>query len=273
MNPSSMTARPSVVLVHGAFAESASWNTVISRLLDAGYPVVAVANPLRGVSSDAAYLAGLVDALEGDVVLVAHSYGGMVISNVTNDRVKAMVFVGAFAPDVGDSAATLSGRSPGSALADTLWAVPLADGGTDLYIQQDRYHAQFAADSPATDAAAMGATQRPITQAALEEASADAAWRRVPSWFLFGAEDRNIPVAVHRFMAERAGSRRTVELAGGSAHRRDPGSGHGRRAHRGSSSGRRWAAPVTPLTRQDRDQLFAAGVTAVSVGGIDRLAS
>lgn len=216
MNPSSIAARPTVVLVHGAFAESASWNSVISRLLDAGYPVVAVANPLRGVSTDAAYLAGVLDALNGHVVLVAHSYGGMVTSNVSNDRVKAMVFVGAFAPDVGDSAVSLSGRFPGSTLAETLWAVPLADGGTDLYIQQDRYHAQFAADSSAADAAAMGAAQRPITQAALGETSAHAAWRRVPSWFLFGAEDRNIPVAVHRFMAERAGSRRTVELAGGS---------------------------------------------------------
>jgi pimeloyl-ACP methyl ester carboxylesterase len=127
-----------------------------------------------------------------------------------------MVFVGAFAPDVGDSAATLAARSEGSTLAETLQAVPLPDGGTDLFIRQDRYHAQFAADSSAADAAVMAATQRPITQAGLEEPSAGAAWRTVPSWFLFGAEDRNIPAAVHRFMAERAGSRRTVELAGGS---------------------------------------------------------
>ena len=211
-----LTARPTVVLVHGAFAESASWNGVVSRLLDRGLPVVAVANPLRGVRTDAAYLAGLVDTIDGDVVLVAHSYGGMVISNVHSDRVRAMVFIGAFAPDVGDSAATLSARSPGSTLAATLQAVPLPDGGADLFIRQDRYHAQFAADSSATDAAVMAATQRPITQSALQEPSAGAAWRTVPSWFLFGAEDRNIPAAVHRFMAERAGARRTVELAGGS---------------------------------------------------------
>ena len=207
---------PTIVLVHGAFAESASWNGVISGLLGAGYPVLAVANPLRGVRSDAAYLDNALDGVDGDIVLVGHSYGGMVLSNVSNDRVRALVFIGAFAPDPGDSAATLSARFPGSTLAQTLRPVPLADGGTDLYIHTDRYHAQFAADSPAADAAVMAAAQRPITQAALEEASADAAWRRLPSWFLFGAQDRNIPAAVHRFMADRAGSRCTIELPGGS---------------------------------------------------------
>ena len=216
MTASPTTRKPTVVLVHGAFAESASWSGVIARLVEHGHPVVAVANPLRGVRTDAAYLAGLLDTVDGDVVLVAHSYGGMVTSNVHSDRVRAMVFIGAFAPDVGDSAATLSGRSPGSTLAETLEAVPLPDGDADLYIRQERYHAQFAADSSAADAAVMAATQRPITQSALEEPSAGAAWRTVPSWFLFGAEDRNIPAAVHRFMADRAGSRRTVELAGGS---------------------------------------------------------
>ena len=216
MTDSSSAGKPTVVLVHGAFAESASWNGVISGLIDDGYPVLAVANPLRGVASDAAYLAGVLDNLDGDVVLVAHSYGGMVTSNVTSNRVTALVFVGAFAPDVGDSAATLSARFPGSTLAETLRSVPLPDGGSDLYIRSDRYHAQFAADSSAADAAVMAATQRPITQSALEEPAADAAWHRLPSWFLFGAEDKNIPAAVHRFMAQRAGSRRTVELAGGS---------------------------------------------------------
>ncbi|HYP46088.1 MAG TPA: alpha/beta hydrolase, partial [Propionibacteriaceae bacterium] len=216
MTAPSSTGRPTVVLVHGAFAESASWSGVISGLLSRGHPVVAVANPLRGVRTDAAYLSGVLDGLDGDVVLVAHSYGGMVASNTSSERVRALVFVGAFAPDVGDSAATLSARFEGSTLAETLQAVPLPDGDTDLYIRQDRYLAQFAADSSAADAAVMAATQRPITQSALEEPSAGAAWRTVPSWFLFGAEDRNIPAAVHRFMAERAGSRRTVELAGGS---------------------------------------------------------
>lgn len=210
------SAPPTVVLIHGAFAESASWNGVIAGLLDGGHRVLSVANPLRSVRSDSAYLQSVLDGLDADTVLVAHSYGGMVTSNVRHRRVQALVYVGAFAPDTGESAATLSGRFPGSTLAETLWSAPLPDGGTDLYIRPERYHAQFAADSSPADAAVMAATQRPITEAALGEPSADAAWRRLPSWFLFGAEDRNIPVAVHRFMAERAGSRRTVELAGGS---------------------------------------------------------
>ena len=173
-------------------------------------------NPLRGVRTDADYLNCALDGIDGDIVLVAHSYGGMVISNVTNRQVKALVFIGAFAPGPGDSAATLAARFPGSTLADTLRSVALPDSGSDLYIRAECYHSQFAADSSAADAAVMAATQRPITRAALIEPSAGAAWRRLPSWFLFGAEDRNIPAAVHRFMAERAGARRTVELAGGS---------------------------------------------------------
>lgn len=210
------STNPTVVLVHGAFAESASWNGVIAGLLASGHPVLAVANPLRGVRSDTAYLNSALAGVDGDIILAAHSYGGMVTSNVDNPRVRALVYIGAFAPDAGDSAATLSNRFPGSTLGETLRPVPLANGETDLYIETARYHTQFAADSSAAAAAVMAATQRPITQGALEEQSADAAWRRLPSWFLFGAEDRNIPVAVHRLMAERAGSRRTVELAGGS---------------------------------------------------------
>jgi pimeloyl-ACP methyl ester carboxylesterase len=212
------SGKPTIVLVHGAFAESASWNGVIARLLDDGYPAVAVANPLRGVRSDADYLRGVLGGIEGPIVLVGHSYGGMVISNVAvaGTGVTALVYVGAFAPVAGESAADLAGRFPGSSLGETLAPVKLPDGGTDLYIQQGRYHHQFAADSPADEAAVMAVTQRPITEAALNEASGEPSWQSVPSWFLFGSDDLNIPVASHRFMAERAGSRRTVELAGGS---------------------------------------------------------
>jgi pimeloyl-ACP methyl ester carboxylesterase len=210
--------KPTIVLVHGAFADSSSWNGVVTALRGDGYPVLALANPLRGVRADAEYLRSTLAGVEGDVVLVGHSYGGMVISNggTGNPNVKALVFVGAFAPDAGDSAATLSGRFPGSTLAETLAAVKLPGGDTDLYIRQDRYHAQFAADSPADVAAVLAAGQRPITEAALGEASGEPVWKSVPSWFVFGSEDRNIPAAVHRFMAERAGSRRTIELEGGS---------------------------------------------------------
>ncbi|MEU7960512.1 alpha/beta fold hydrolase [Micromonospora humida] len=215
------TARPgtpTVVLVHGAFAESASWAGVIAALVDDGYPAVALANPLRGVRHDADYLRAVLTGIDGPVLLVGHSYGGMVISNVpvAGTDVTALVYVGAFAPLAGESAADLAGRFPGSTLGDTLAPVTLPDGATDLYIRQDRYHQQFAADSTAAQAAVMAVTQRPITEAALGEPSGEPAWQSLPSWFLFGSEDLNIPVAAHRFMAERAGSRRTVEVPGGS---------------------------------------------------------
>jgi pimeloyl-ACP methyl ester carboxylesterase len=212
------SGKPTVVLVHGAFAESASWNGVITALLRDGFPAIAVANPLRGVKYDADYLRSVLAQIPGPIVLVGHSYGGTVITNgaTGNDQVKALVYVGGFAPDTGESAAELAGRYEGGSLGETLTAVKLPTGETDLYIRQDRYHAQFAADSPAADAAVMAVTQRPIVESALNEPSAEPAWRTIPSWFLFGSEDKNIPAAVQRFMAERAGSRRTVELAGGS---------------------------------------------------------
>jgi pimeloyl-ACP methyl ester carboxylesterase len=217
VSEASSSGKPAIVLVHGAFAESASWNGVIDLLVD-DFTVVAVANPLRGVRTDADYLGRVLDELDRDIVLVAHSYGGMVISNAAtgHDRVGALVYVGAFAPDAGESAADLAARYEGSTLAETLTASALADGNTDLYIRQDRYHAQFAADSSERAAAIMAVTQRPITEAALNEPSGEPAWKTIPSWFLFGSEDRNIPAASQRFMAERAGSRRTIEIEGGS---------------------------------------------------------
>ncbi|MBL7258169.1 alpha/beta fold hydrolase [Paractinoplanes lichenicola] len=211
--------KPTIVLVHGAFAESSSWTGVIKLLKAQDYPVIAVANPLRGVKYDSDYLRATLASVEGDVVLVGHSYGGMVITNAATGvpAVKALVYVGAFAPEQGESAGDLAGKFPGSSLGETLSPVKLPDGGTDLYIKQDLYHHQFAADSPAELAAVLAVTQRPITEGALGEASpGEPAWKSIPSWFLFGSDDLNIPVAALRFMAERAGSRRTVELAGGS---------------------------------------------------------
>ncbi len=218
VQPSS-TTKPTIVLAHGAFAESSSWDPVVRLLLADGFPAVAVAVPLRSVKSDSAYLASVLGGIEGDLVLVGHSYGGMLISNaaIDNERVKALVYVGAFAPDAGESAAQLAGRYEGGTLGETLAGFALPDGNTDLYIRQDRYHAQFAADSSREDAAVLAVTQRPIVEAALNEAApGEPTWKTLPSWFLFGSEDKNIPAAVHRFMAERAGAQRTVELAGGS---------------------------------------------------------
>jgi pimeloyl-ACP methyl ester carboxylesterase len=207
--------RPTIVLVHGAFAESASWNGVVDPLLDAGHPVIAAANPLRSVSGDAAAVSDVVGAVDGPVVLVGHSYGGMVISNVDRDagEIVGLVYVAAFAPDAGESAFALSAMFPGSTLGDAVQATPRADGTTDLSIAPERFHAQFCADLPEAQARRMAVTQRPATLEALQEPSGDQPlWKHIPSWFVFGEEDRNIPAALEHYLAKRAGARRTIEI-------------------------------------------------------------
>ena len=211
--------KPTVVLVHGAFAESASWDGVVSRLLAKGYPVIAVANPLRGVRVDAAYVGTVIDGIPGPVVLVGHSYGGTVITNAATDKknVKALVYVAGFAPEAGESAADLVGKYPGSTLGPTL-APPtvLADGSKDLYIQQSKFHDQFAADLPLPQTKLMAVAQRPIVESAFGEPSGPPAWKSVPSWFIFGTRDKNIPPALQPFMAERAGAKKVVDVKGAS---------------------------------------------------------
>src|ERR687891_1565772 len=146
--------KPTIILVHGAFAESASWDDVIDPLVSAGHPVIAAANPLRALATDAAAVDDLVRTVEGPVVLVAHSYGGAVISNVPADagEITGLVYVNGFAPDPGESCFSLAGRFPGSTLGeDTLRPVPRSDGTTDLYIIQDRFHDLFCPDVPAAE--------------------------------------------------------------------------------------------------------------------------
>ncbi len=211
---------PTIALVHGAFAESASWNGVVEQLQRQSHDVVAVANPLRSVSGDAAYVRDVLRAIGGPVVLVGHSYGGFVITEAgaDNDAVVGLVYVGAFAPDQGESAFQLSTMFPGSTLGDALTAYPLASGGDELAITREQFHHQFAADVPTGQAALMAATQLPVTQAALTDGlPTDApAWRQRPSWFVFGDQDLNIPVALQRFMADRAGAKGVTEVAGAS---------------------------------------------------------
>ncbi len=216
--PATNDAALTVVLVHGAFADSSSWNGVIPDLLAQGYQVVAAANPLRGVKSDADYIAGVLAGITGPIVLVGHSYGGMVISNAAtgNGNVKALVFVAGFASDAGESAVDLSGRFPGSTLGPALAPHPLPGGGNDLSIRLDVFWAQFAADVPEADAMLMAITQRPVTEAALTDGSGDPAWKSIPSWFVYGELDKNIPAAVQVFMAERAGAKGTIEVPGAS---------------------------------------------------------
>jgi pimeloyl-ACP methyl ester carboxylesterase len=208
-----------IVLVHGAFAESASWDGVIDPLRSAGHRVVAAPNPLRRLAADAASIGDVVRSIEGPVLLVGHSYGGAVISNVDPDAgdLVGLVYVAGFAPEPGESANSLAAKFPGSTLGDAVRPVPRGDGTTDLYITEDRFHEQFCADVPAEQAARMAVTQRPATAEALTDPSGERPlWRDVPTWFLIPEEDRNIPAAVQRFMAERARARRTVEIPGAS---------------------------------------------------------
>jgi len=209
-----------IVLVHGAFAESASWDRVIDPLVADGHRVVAVANPLRGLAADAAAVSDVVRTIEGTVVLVAHSYGGAVISNVDPDAgdIVALVYANGFAPDAGENCFQLAAMFPGSMLGqETARPVPRSDGTTDLYVAPDRFHDIFCQDVSAPQAALMAVTQRPATQEALVEPSGDRPlWKRVPSWFLIGEEDRIIPAALQRYMAERARAQRTVAIEGAS---------------------------------------------------------
>ena len=211
---------PTVVLVHGAFAESASWNPVVEQLQARGLATVAAANPLRSVTGDAAYVRDVIAGIGTPVLLVAHSYGGMVITEAAsdNDAVVGLVYVAAFAPDHGESAFELSTKFPGSSLGDALVAYPVATGGDEVAIRKDVFHHQFAADVPEAQAALMAATQRPVTLAALSEAlpTETPAWSQHPSWFVIGDQDLNIPAELQRFEAERAGAKGTTEVAGAS---------------------------------------------------------
>ncbi|MDI1462607.1 alpha/beta hydrolase [Catellatospora sp. KI3] len=216
--PTPQADKPTVVLVHGAFADSSSWNGVISQLLGQGYPVIAVANPLRGVKSDAAQVKAVLDSIDGPIVLVGHSYGGSVISTAAegNPDVKALVYVAGFAPDTGESAGDLAAKFPGGTLGQALAPPVAVPGGSDLYIQPDRFHDQFAADVPAEQSAQMAVGQRPVAEAALAEKAEAAAWKTVPSYFVYGSADKNIPAAAQDFMAKRANAKQTVVVDGAS---------------------------------------------------------
>jgi pimeloyl-ACP methyl ester carboxylesterase len=210
-------AKPTVVLVHGSWADSSSWTGVIERLQRAGYPVRAVYNPLRGLANDSAVLAGFLSTIPGPVVLAGHSYGGAVISNgaAASPNVKALVYVDAFVPDVGESILQLVG--PDSVLAGdpaTVFdVVPFGPGpgDLDLYLKRNVVQESFASDLPRRTSAVLYATQRPSAAGGFAETATAAAWKTIPSWYLIGTLDTVIPPDRQRFMAERAGAR-TVEI-------------------------------------------------------------
>jgi pimeloyl-ACP methyl ester carboxylesterase len=201
--------KPTIVLVHGAWADASGWGAVIERLQKKGYRVIAPANPLRSLSGDSAYVASILAQTPGPIVLVGHSYGGAVITNAAagNANVKALVYIAGFIPDVGEDTLHLAGE--GSLIADSIEFKafpPFGASDVDAYIKQDVFHDVFAADLPERDAAVMAAAQRPVALAAGGEPSRAAAWKTIPSWALIPLQDLVITPAAHRFMTERAGS-------------------------------------------------------------------
>ncbi|WP_031025585.1 alpha/beta fold hydrolase [Streptomyces sp. NRRL WC-3725] len=222
-------ADPTIVLIHGAFADGSSWRAVVQRLLRQGHRVLTPALPLRGLASDAAYIRSVLESVGGPIVLVGHSYGGAVISQAAADlpRVKALVYIAAFVPEIGESALQLTDKFPGSTLgqATVTHRYPLPDGGQgeELVIRKDLFRNQFAAGVPVPTAQVMAAGQRPITLAALQEPATAAAWKKIPSWYLVAAEDRNIPPAAERWMAERAHAHTVTVRAPHAVSVSDPG--------------------------------------------------
>jgi pimeloyl-ACP methyl ester carboxylesterase len=204
------STKPTIVLVHGAFEDASIWNAVIQRLQRNGYPVVAFGNPLLGLAVDAAYLRSFLDKIEGPVILVAHSYGGAVITQAGADdpKVKGLVYAASIMPAVGEAASNLLERFPGStfptSVEATTYALPDGTTGTYLLYQPDKFHSDVAADVPASVAALMLATQRPMNLGALNEKVTSAAWTTKPSWQIRTLQDRAIPLDEYKFEAERA---------------------------------------------------------------------
>ena len=203
--------RPTIVLVHGAFADASGFGAVTSRLQRRGYTVIAPANPLRGPASDAAYVASVMKTINGPIVLVAHSYGGAVISEAATQvtNVKALVYLDALALEAGESNLDIANRFPSKLLPALLprpFPEPNGTVGTDFYIDPAQFRSVFAADLPRRLTARMAALQRPISLAAGQEKSTEPAWKTIPSWYLVGRQDQVFTAEAQRFMAKRAGS-------------------------------------------------------------------
>ncbi len=206
------SAQPTVVLVHGAFADASGFGGIITELSAWGYQVLAPPNPLRSLAADAATVSSVVSAIEGPVVLIGHSYGGAVITQASAHapNVVGLVYLAAFSLDVGESCASVQAPFPASMLAET--AVPTSydavgsAGGPDLYIGEDGFRETFCADSPAEPARVMYATQRPLAAAAFSESATAAGWRTIPSWYQLSRHDNAISPKAQEFMAGRMNS-------------------------------------------------------------------
>jgi pimeloyl-ACP methyl ester carboxylesterase len=206
-------SRPTVVLVHGAFADGSSWNGVIERLQAEGVQVTAPANPLRGISIDSAYIASYLDQIPGPVLAVGHSYGGAVITNAATNanNVAGLVYVAAFAPDEGETLLDIENNTRDSVLLQALDALQYPTGqgeetAVEFAIKPENIHDAFAADLPTEQTAVMAATQRPIAELAFSEQTGEPAWKKLPSWAVVATGDKTIGTDVERSMAERAGA-------------------------------------------------------------------
>jgi pimeloyl-ACP methyl ester carboxylesterase len=204
---------PTVLLVHGAFADASSWNGVIERLQAKGVQVTAAANPLRGISVDSAYIAGLLEETPGPVVAVGHSYGGAVITNAARHakNVVGLVYVAAFATEEGERLADAEAASKDSVLNSALVPLhyPAANGGepaVEFAIDPEKFHDAFAADLPTEETTVMAATQRPVAELAFSEPSGAPAWEDLPSWAVVATGDKAAGADVIRSEAERAGA-------------------------------------------------------------------
>jgi pimeloyl-ACP methyl ester carboxylesterase len=207
----SAQAKPTIVLVHGGWADSSGWNSEVTALERLGYPVIAPANPLRGLASDAAYIRSILRTIHGPIVLVGHSYGGAVITNaaVGVPQVRALVYIAGFAPDRGESLVQLVTMNPGSmigpkTLITRKYPLPGGGEGTDLYLTKTGFETAFASDVPKRLADQMWAEQRPFSQEAFASTSREPAWKTIPSWYLVSTQDHAIPPATQEFMAARA---------------------------------------------------------------------
>ncbi|MFE3953586.1 alpha/beta fold hydrolase [Nocardia sp. NPDC059091] len=213
-------AAPTVVLVHGAFADASGFARVIRELSTSGHSVIAPPNPLRGLRNDAGVVHSVVAALDGPVVLVGHSYGGAVIGQAAAglSNVTALVYLAAFSLDTGESCIDVQQPFAPSLLAETArptpYDAPGAAGGPDLYIDGRRFRETFCADVPVDLAQVMGAAQRPLAAAALAEKAMQAGWKEIPSWYQVAGHDNAINPEVQRFMAKRMGS--TIDEVDGS---------------------------------------------------------
>jgi pimeloyl-ACP methyl ester carboxylesterase len=215
--------KPSIVLVHGAWADSSSWDAVAGRLQHDGYTVYVPPNPLLGLSYDPSYLRDFLNTISGPIILVGHSYGGAVITNAAtgDSQVKALVYVDAFAPAQGQTIGQLVSADPGSCVLPTAntTAQPYPGapaGAADVYIKQSVFPSCMANGLPAAEAAMLAATQRPLTSLALTQPSGVPAWQTIPSWAVIGTADHAIPPAELLAMAEQAHAH--ITMAPGAPH-------------------------------------------------------